>query len=182
MTSGRISDQELNLLRSILEEINQNNGVPPFNNLFFQGLLQQIDPSFALRIPLGQNLSSLVPIEAARVLGSLRQRWAASETGEELVGRLRVEAQERLAPIRSLAPDDLRRRHPILGELAELGGFPFYSEFQAHGWEAVRWGLERAGQGQPAAVVLVAPTGGGKTEIFLLPLVHAVARALARSS
>lgn len=182
MTSGRISDQELNLLRSILEEINQNNGVPPFNNLFFQGLLRQIDPSFALRIPLGQNLSSLVPIEAARVLGSLRQRWAASETGEELVGRLRVEAQERLAPIRSLAPDDLRRRHPILGELAELGGFPFYSEFQAHGWEAVRWGLERAGQGQPAAVVLVAPTGGGKTEIFLLPLVHAVARALARSS
>ncbi len=169
------------ILHRLFNLVNQNNGVPYFNNLFLRSILQQLQqiPPTSHCIDLGQ-FYSLRPLEAVRILGALRQRFGPLEQGSELVGRVRAEVRERLAPERNIAPKDIAQRDPWLGELAAIGGHPSYSEFQIAGWEAARRALNRAAGGQPAGLILTAPTGGGKTEAFLLPLVYYVASTLAQ--
>src|SRR5690606_15067490 len=63
--------------------------------------------------------------------------------------------------------------------LADIGQKNTYSRFQVDGWRRV---LEVIGvlkhDKAPESVVVVAPTGSGKTEVFLLPVIYHVASKL----
>ncbi|MEM2493567.1 MAG: DEAD/DEAH box helicase [Nitrososphaerota archaeon] len=173
-----ISDEELDVLQRMCDQINQDNDVPDFRNLFLRSLLNRIEPSFRLRVPLSEQLSSLVPLEVARILRALRQRFSPQEEGTPLVSRIRMEVRERMAPPLSLQNSDIDRQ---LEPIARIGGHSRYSEFQVAAWREVRQALSRARAGEPVGLVLTAPTGGGKTEAFLLPLIEAIASSMARS-
>jgi DNA-directed RNA polymerase subunit RPC12/RpoP len=165
-------DHDIQQLQGLIDHINGTGEIPDFGSLWFvnwpspqQGELQ---------LDIGHGRPVWLPLEAARILRKLRQRFEPKDKGRALIWRMRVEAAPRRRPVADRVADDLPDR---LGAVARIGGHKKYSEFQIRGWEAVLNALERPSHG----VVLVAPTGGGKTEAFMLPLLYWIREGLSQS-
>ncbi|MEQ8676575.1 MAG: DEAD/DEAH box helicase [Aggregatilineales bacterium] len=117
--------------------------------------------------------------EAVRVLQQLKQRFSAdAEDPNPLVAQLRVEALIRRRPVRDILRSSLEEGK-ISRILADIGQKHKYSRFQVDGWRRI---LEAIGvlkhDNAPESVVVVAPTGSGKTEVFLLPVIYHIASKL----
>lgn len=120
-----------------------------------------------------------VAVELARLLIHLKQRREIDRgKARLLVGRFRAEVRGRTRPLRNI------RRDTLVGlehHLSEIGGRDTYSQFQVDGWRQVDAVMERTEQGQVAAAVITAPTGSGKTEVFILPIMNRIAAAIVQS-
>jgi len=129
-------------------------------------------------VELGHNLWIPQSYEVVRLLSNLRQRLnrTAGTSSPQLVEQLRAETLIRRRPIRNLELADMKG--PVGKVLAQIGGKPRYSRFQYSGWEKVWQTIES----KDHALVIVAPTGSGKTEVFLLPAIHYIARNLAQQN
>jgi superfamily II DNA or RNA helicase len=98
--------------------------------------------------------------EVLRVLQSLKQRFK-TEDRTPLVGDVRLEIRPRYRPEYNHSPVE------NLAEIGAIGGYPMWSLFQIEGWQKVLDALKTKGR-----LVITAPTGTGKSEVFLLPLLH----------
>lgn len=121
--------------------------------------------------------------EAVRLLQQLKQRFSAeAENPNPLVAQLRAEALIRRRPIRDILRSSLEEGK-ISRILADIGQKDTYSRFQVDGWRRV---LEVIGvlkhDKAPESMVIVAPTGSGKTEVFLLPVIYHVASQLSSNN
>ncbi|MDB9314988.1 DEAD/DEAH box helicase [Spirulina sp. CS-785/01] len=121
---------------------------------------------------LGNGLYLPKALEATRLLQQLRQRFDANGNANPLVGRIRAAVVEKQRPIRNIA------RHEIPGigqDIVQLTpeSFTQFSRFQVEGWERVHNTIENR-----EGIVVVAPTGSGKTEVFLMPVIYAIAQSL----
>lgn len=122
---------------------------------------------------LGNGIASPIPYEALRVLSNLRQRRVTGghpNDGRALVERVRVEVEARRRPQFDISKESL---DGVKGEIARIGGKDNYSRFQVEGWWRTDYALSNR-----TGLMVVAPTGAGKTEVFLLPLVASIAKAL----
>lgn len=113
-------------------------------------------------------------VEAARMLRLLRQRMRADADGKTLVGRFRAEVLPRHRPTRDRARNALRGRTASIAQLAPPE-FTHFSGFQVEGWKTVLNTIRDHG-----SLVVVAPTGSGKSEVFLMPIVEDIARSIAQ--
>lgn len=104
--------------------------------------------------------------EAIRLLKNLRQRFDRQQIGTDLVAQARAEVIRRDRPVWDVGLDRLSE-FPDLRAIAELGGKETYSRFQVRGWEIVLKTIENQ-----ESMIITAPTGSGKTEVFLLPLIY----------
>jgi hypothetical protein len=170
-------EQTRNLLQAIFQQINVNNDVPLPSDLW-TAFGAQINPLVGSPVieanfaQLDDQIWSPQPVEVARLLSRLRQRRRAQDDGRPLVGRLRAEAILRQRPPYDVLTFGLAGN---LREIADIGQRDAYSHFQVEGWERIIEALrDRTG------LVIVAPTGGGKTEVFLLPIVWEIARSLSQ--
>ncbi len=162
--------------------INQTNDVPdPTQSLWGVFTLSAVQNLKAgpSRVEVIPNLYVPIPLEVARVLRNLRQRFDPDDSAPALVERFRVEVEQRFRPKFDQPVSTLSG---AMREIAEIGKRKAYSAFQIEGWRRVLETLEQSLSGQPAATVLTAPTGAGKTEAFLLPLIHYVVSALSSHS
>lgn len=111
-------------------------------------------------------------LEAMRSLQDLRQRFTRTQDGTPLVGRVRAEVVLRQQPKRDVARSSLAGHAQQVADVAPES-FAAFSEFQTQGWLKASNVLDTGGD-----LVIVAPTGGGKTEVFLLPVIQKIAQAL----
>jgi ATP-dependent helicase YprA (DUF1998 family) len=164
-------DDFSDFLKETFQRINE--GSPPLSPQEFWNQygeqIQQLDSEIIEKMftDFGGGIWLPKPYEAARVLYHLRQRRVNNDgvpnDGRDLVGSMRIEVQSRSRPIRSLPREDLDGMYRTL---ADIGGKERYSRFQVDGWRVVDSVVS-----QRKGLVLVAPTGAGKTEVFLLPLI-----------
>ena len=169
-------------LVQLCDLINQTNDVPdPTESLLGALILPAVQDLKAgpSRIEVTPNIYVPLPLEVARILRYLRQRFTPDGPAPSLVERIRVEAKQRFRP---KFDQPISALSGAMREIAEIGQREAYSEFQIEGWRRVLETLEMALSGQPAATVLTAPTGAGKTEAFLLPLVHYIVSTLSTAS
>jgi len=110
--------------------------------------------------------------QVVHALRTLKQRMDTNQEGSPLVGRFRAEVVERKRPKFSVSKESID--DSALKTIAEIGGKPSYSNFQVAGWKKVLNLL----QSQDKAMVITAPTGTGKSEVFMLPLIYQVAKAV----
>lgn len=109
--------------------------------------------------------------EAARLLWLLRQRFNRGQEGRPLVGRIRAEAVLKERPRRDRLKIDLQDVERQIAELTPA--FIEFSGFQVEGWGKVINAVRNRD-----SLVITAPTGAGKTETFVLPLIFEIASAL----
>lgn len=164
---GPSFEKDVEEIQRVLDQLNASNwrDIPDFRVLFFHSLpTPSSDP---LRVHVGAQAPVPLPIEVARILRKLRQRFGRDDNGRDLVARFRAEIRPRYAPVWDF---NWKQKHsdPELLAIGEMGGHPAYSAFQIAAWRQLLECLDR----RDAGVVLVAPTGGGKTEAFLLPLLY----------
>lgn len=137
----------------------------------------QVSPGDPHWVEVDQGVFSPRPFEVLRILTQLKQRFGADKEGRPLVGDYRVELRDRVRPKYSVPQESLK------GDLADVGGIGGYrkwSSFQVEGWGKVLSILRGAtllGPGpdkeaEKRNLVIVAPTGTGKSEVFLLPLLY----------
>lgn len=169
MTSIQILLEDYEILKMAFAEINQNNNVP--TTMFLEQY--RCEGHSDSRVEIREGL--LVPrqIEFARILRNLKQRFSPTDDHRDLIGRIRCEIIQRERPDRNTRPEDVPE---VLRAVAEIGrrlDIPDfkYSEFQWRGWQIVLNALSQAQHGNPAGVVATAPTGSGKTETFMLPII-----------
>lgn len=114
--------------------------------------------------------------EALRMLSQVRQRFSADEDPRELVERVRLDVIKRVRPERNrtkpLPKPRPARPGDLTGEELEIANFSpkrfeAFSSYQVEGWGKVSAALR-----QSSGLVITAPTGAGKTEVFMLPLFH----------
>lgn len=117
-------------------------------------------PQLAVEVSAGKWVPRA--LENLRLLGNLKQRFEPKKDGSPLVGRYRFEVRPRYRPAYNQTPTNGYK------EIAKLGGRTEWSSFQIRGWEAVQAALDKK-----ASLVITAPTGTGKTEVFLLPILKA---------
>ncbi len=123
-------------------------------------------------------------IELARILFNLRQRFynkkgdPLDNDHRRLVERMRVEVVPRNRPARNMPPSSMTEKQQRIARLAPA--IPEFSRFQVEGWEKVLRVVRDAYSPTrtPDVLVIGAPTGSGKTEVFLLPLIHAIVECL----
>lgn len=126
-------------------------------------------------IDLGNEIYSPKAIEIARILQNLRQRFNADQPNPSiLVGRIRAAICLKQRPDRTAY-----LRNNLTGVAAEIArlsppSFISFSRFQVEGWQRVYDTIENR-----RGIVVVAPTGSGKTEVFLMPVLYSVAQSLA---
>jgi hypothetical protein len=163
------------LLQEIFVQINAQNRVALPSELW-----EEYGTEIADLVGLSEIESSLIqfndeiwspkPVEAARLLRLLKQRWDADDAGRPLVGRIKGEIILRERPPYNVLISQLSAS---LKPIADIAAHPTYSSFQVEGWEKVLEAIE-----QRRGLVIVAPTGAGKTEVFQLPVIHKVARSI----
>src|SRR2546421_810378 len=167
------------LLHSMFSQMNVANEVSPPMEIWntykaeILALADSPDPNIRkIFTAYGNNILLPQPLEAARILQNLRQRFSIDEEGRRLVGRIRAETVLRTRPRRDVPRESL---HGNAEQIAGLtpANFTNFSQFHINGWERVLNTIhDRDG------LVIVAPTGSGKTEVFLLPLIYEIARAI----
>ena len=168
------------LLHDIFTEVNQNNEVPTAQELWGHyddrilplAQAQQTQHEF---VDLGNGVIMPKAVEALRILSRLRQRFRRdridNDGGDRLVGRVRGEAYLRQRPINNID------RTSLSGEALQIASLSpdhfLFSEYQVQGWQRVQQAIANGG-----SLVTIAPTGSGKTEVFLLPVIHEIAASL----
>lgn len=182
------------LLQDMMRDIITARDFPP-PNLLWERYHQRIEPLCKreeLReefVALGGDILLPRAIELVRLLKQLRQRFDALGPSRSLVEHMRMEALVRRRPPRLLRLEDLPGELEMIARLlrpseeeqqhqdsstAAREGELRVSTFQVEGWKKA---LEviRHRQG----MVITAPTGSGKTEVFLLPIIYEITRQLA---
>ena len=168
------------LLQSIFVEVNQTNAVPSAQDLWsrYSHLISPLAQEQDLRhefVELGNGIIMPKSVEALRTLSLIRQRFSRdrSDNGEDrlLVGQVRGESYLRQRPIQDLDRTTLSNEAQAVAALTSTS-FHF-SEYQVQGWERVKQAIASGG-----SLVTIAPTGSGKTEVFLLPIIHEIANSL----
>lgn len=166
------------LLQQIFSDLNAANAVPMPTEVWnaYASNITSLLVSPNMReefVTLASGISLPKALEIARVLQHLRQRFSSTQEGRPLVGRIRAEVVLKERPIRDRPKASLTDEEQKIAELAP--DFDAFSSFQVSGWarmlETIR---NRSG------LVIVAPTGSGKTEVFLMPIVYTIAQALRR--
>lgn len=166
-------------LKEIFQSINEGNSLLTPNEFWQQygSQISQINDEQVLDklIELGDRVWLPKPYETVRLLSNLRQRsWVngipTDGDDRQLVENVRVEIELRKRPNWDKEKGNL---DGDLRTLAEIGGKPKYSEFQVLGWKQTASALQNR-----AGLVIVAPTGAGKTEVFMLPLITSIASKL----
>lgn len=172
-------DRLENLLNQMFAEVNRSNEVPSPQDLWdtyqseIQPLLSEHRQEF---VELSTGLWLPKAIETGRILSQLRQRFNADQEGRRLTGRIRTEVVLRQRPIRNIAVQTLRNEERHIADIAaKLPARPItnFSQFQIEGWDQTLQAIRNIG-----SLVIVAPTGSGKTEVFLLPLIYEIARQI----
>ena len=174
-------DEFSNFLQEIFQPINE--GAAPLTPQEFWDLygdrIRQLDDEIIQEqfTDFGNGVWLPKSYEAARILYYLRQRRVSRSgvptNGRNLVGNMRIEVQKRIRPIRNTPREELRGMYKTLADIGEKDS---YSRFQIEGWRITDSVISQRG-----GLVIVAPTGAGKTEVFLLPLIAHVATRLNKS-
>lgn len=100
-------------------------------------------------------------------LTQLKQRMRVGSPGSLLVERVRVDLIPRYRPRRDVLATGLSDTSARIATLAPDKSS--FSRFQVSGWDQVLKTIE-----DRATIVILAPTGSGKTEVFVLPVVDVV--------
>jgi hypothetical protein len=166
------------LLSDIFAEINTTNGVPTPSVLWNQyqttisSLSQELPNEFVQLNSAGISVPKAV--EMGRMLHLLRQRRNPGDNGlgRELVGRIRTEVRPRQRPRRAVPTASLADEQQQIALL--WPSVSLFSQFQVDGWARVLEAMDT-----DRGMVILAPTGSGKTEVFLMPIIHRIAQALA---
>lgn len=167
------------LLEKIFEQINTENDVPSPYDLWncygtqITKLLSRLDDDSEILnslTQLGDGIWSLKPVEVARLLKLLKLRRQAEGEGSTLVGRLRSEVMLRRRPPYNVLTSELDDTLQKIGNIAKHGA---YSQFQVDGWNRVLEAIQ-----EHRGVVITAPTGAGKTEVFLLPVIYDIVSSI----
>jgi hypothetical protein len=121
---------------------------------------------------LGNGIQIPKALEAARLLQNLRQRFDANERASPLVGRIRAAVVEKQRPTRNV---DRATIQGVGSDIVRLTpeSFKHFSRFQVEGWQRVFNTINNR-----EGIVVVAPTGSGKTEVFLMPVIYAIAQSI----
>lgn len=121
---------------------------------------------------LGNGIQLPKVLETARILGNLRQRFDADGTANPLVGRIRTAVVDKARPIRNVSRSTIEG---VGREIVRLtpDSFTHFSRFQVEGWEKVFNTINNR-----EGIVVVSPTGSGKTEVFLMPVIYAIAQSI----
>ncbi|MEG3438295.1 DEAD/DEAH box helicase [Pannus brasiliensis CCIBt3594] len=171
------------LLHRLFDEVNLNNSVRLPQDIWndyqaqIQPLLLEYPQEF---VELSNGLWIPKAIETGRILSKIRQRFNSAQVGRDLTARIRTDVLLRERPIRNINLTTLEGENRDIGAIAAnlvIKPIQEFSQFQITGWgktlQAIR---NREG------MVIVAPTGSGKTEVFLLPLIYELARQIAENS
>lgn len=167
------------LLSELFTTLNQENSVLPPQQLWsnyqnqIQSILSEHPEEF---VELSDGLWLPKAIETARILSKLRQRFNANQEGRNLTGRIRAEVLLRQRPIRNIGVQRLTgEERQVANVAANLNIRPIrnFSEFQIAGWSATLQTIRNR-----EGMIIVAPTGSGKTEVFLLSLIYEIARQI----
>lgn len=167
-----------NLLHQIFTELNQQNSAPAPQEIWdkysadIQQLITEHPDEF---VNLSRNVSIPKALEIARILSKIRQRFTPNQVGRKLTGRIRAEVLLRERPIRNIDVTKLTEETRCIANIAANLPKPIknFSQFQIEGWsQTIRAIRNKEG------LVIVAPTGSGKTEVFLLPLIYEIARQI----
>jgi hypothetical protein len=165
-----------NLVERIFSDLNAANVVPTPAEVW-NAYASEIAPLLALPgvqgefTVLGGGLWLPKALEAARVLQHLRQRFGPDKEGRPLVGRIRAEAVLKERPRLDRSRASLTGEEQAIAKLAPE--FAEFSSFQVEGWRRVLEAIRNQ-----SGLVIVAPTGAGKTEVFLMPIIYNIAQAL----
>jgi superfamily II DNA or RNA helicase len=121
---------------------------------------------------LGNGIQLPKALEAARLLQNLRQRFDADGRTNPLVGRIRAAVVEKQRPTRNV---DRATIQGVGSDIVRLTpeSFTHFSRFQVEGWQRVFNTINNR-----EGIVVVAPTGSGKTEVFLMPVIYAIAQSI----
>lgn len=118
------------------------------------------------------------------LLKNLKQRFDSRSQGKPLVHDVRYEAVRRFVPKRNITAEEIEKRfksyikiardttadiYKFAPEIHKILEFPSYSRYQVYGWRFVYDALENN-----TSVIITAPTGSGKTEVFVPPLVYKI--------
>jgi hypothetical protein len=167
------------LLNQLFTELNQQNSVSSPRQIWenyqsqIQDLLAENPQEF---VQLAPNLWLPKSIEIGRILAKLRQRFTANKEGRNLTGRIRTEVLLRQRPIRNIQINSLTGEIREVGDIAsklDIKPIHNFSEFQIAGFTKILQAIRNQ-----EGLVMVAPTGAGKTEVFLLPLIYEIARKI----
>ncbi len=107
-------------------------------------------------------------------LVQLKQRMRPAGEGNRLIDRVRVDSIKRYRPKREIPASNLTGDAARVATLAP--DKTSFSKFQTSGWTEMFNAIQ-----DKATIVILAPTGSGKTEVFVLPIVDAVCRGLEKT-
>ena len=128
---------------------------------------------------LGNGIQLPKALEAARLLQNLRQRFDADGRTNRLVGRIRAAVVEKQRPARNVTRNTILSSESVAGDIVQLtpDSFMSFSRFQVDGWERVLNTINNR-----EGIVVVAPTGSGKTEVFLMPVIYVIAQSIRQNT
>lgn len=169
--------QARDLLQKIFEQVNTQNNIAAPQQIwdqFEEQIIQLLASSNTNPTRYFTQLNDIISlpqsVEFARILKSLRQRRQVEDVGRDLVGQIRIQTKLRERPNRKITISDLKGHRQ---QIAKIGKREYYSRFQVDGWQRVLDTIRKK-----SGLVIVAPTGAGKTEVFLLPILYGIAQAL----
>lgn len=140
--------------------------------------LDALSTERALRRRLADFAQSQAYLRAPALSEACHRLWESDEATGGLVGQLWVEgifaSRTSGNTLRSLSADGIVTRS-LLEQLDRTGAFPVDRSLYLHQERAIRLEAESADGNRPA-VVITAPTGAGKTEAFLLPMLNGLFR------